>query len=319
MKKVIAGAAVALLLVSGCSLFTVDPQTAVNNALAKLSEVKKMSSKLVLKGVIRAPQGEKPAKIDFTLEASGKSDVSVQSTPRVDMNLKLNASYDEKNGSTALVFRVLEKKLYLNMSDVAMSGAAGKNLKADLVAFLGKWWTIPLNSDSSLNKLTDQQKQVQELFKRTKFFINAGENGQDLISGISATKYRVDLDKVALKGFIVETGKITESPMTPADEAELDATLKEIEFSGAVSVGDDGNVHRVQGTVTVQPVAGPVSTFDVDFSAWDYGTEVEVTVPEGAQDFNPITALPLFGALSALSTPNAASDEETKTPVPPTK
>ncbi len=330
MKKVVAGAALALLLISGCSLFKADPQTAVNNAFGKLAEVKKMTSKLVLKGTIHAPEGQKPAKTDFTLEASGKSDVSVQSAPKVDMSLKISASADEKSGSAALVLRTLEKKLYLNMSDVAMAGEAGKSLKENLVAFLNKWWTLPLSSDSSLGKLTDQQKQVQELFKKTKFFVNAGENGQDLINGISATKYRVDLDKVALRSFIVETARITESPMTPADEKNLDESLKELEFSGAVSVGDDDNVHRVQGTVTVQPAAGPLSTFDVDFSAWDFGTDVVVVVPEGAQEFNPITALPLFGALSTLTTPAAADEEVTddtkapaakagKTPAPATK
>ena len=333
MKKIVAGAAIALLLVSGCSLFKADPQAAVSSAVAKLSEVKKMSSKLSVKGEVSAPQGQKPAKIKFTLDASGKSDVSVQNSPKVDMILKIDGSADEKNGSTALTFRVLEKKFFFNMSDVALSVDTGKNLKADLVQFLGKWWTLPLGADSSLNKLTDQQKQVQELFKNTKFFTNAAEQGPDEINGIKATKYRVDLDKVALKNFIIEASKITDpnNPMTPADLKDLEDSMKEIEFSGALSVGDDGNLHRVQGTVTVQPAAGPASTFDIDFSAWDYGTDVAVAAPEGAQDFNPIVALPLFGALDKFSTPDAATAvpedtagvtapaAKTKTPAPATK
>src|SRR3989338_1961240 len=118
MKKIIASLLVVSVIVSGCSLFKKDPQKAVNEGISQFSTVKKLTSKLTVKGTVKSPTGEKPEKIDFTIEASGKSDLTDTESPLVDMVFKLSASADDMKGSGEIQFRTVDKKIYVNVSKI---------------------------------------------------------------------------------------------------------------------------------------------------------------------------------------------------------
>jgi hypothetical protein len=309
MKKIISSFLLLTLLASGCNLFKKSPQEAVNDGMNRLAEVKQMSSKLVMSGTVQAPAGELPSKVTFSLDATGKNDMSDAKSPKFDMKLSLSAAADSFSGSGEVLVRSVDKKIYVNVANLNIPGELGETLKTQLGSLFSTWFFIPLGDENPIGKLTEEQKELQEKFKETKFFVNAKEDGEEEVAGIASTRYRVDLDKEALKSFVLSIARVSGNQPTPEEEKAIGESLKDVEFSGAVWVGSDKSIHRVRGTVTIQPAAGPSASFEVDYSAWDFGKDVAVSAPEGAQEFNPLMMLPILGAFGGLGGNPAPIDQ----------
>lgn len=304
MKKIISALLVAALLLPGCSLFKKDPQEVVDKGVQRFAEVEKMHSKMILSGTIQAPQGEVPAAVRFTIEMNGQTDISDEESPIVDTSLKLSASADDKGGSGEITFRTINKKAFVNLVGINIPGENGEALATQLTSVLNKWWSIPVQDGKNpLGRLADEQKEIQEKLKTTQFFINAQEIGEGEVEGISATQYKVDLSNEAIKSLILDFARLGGTALTPEEEIAIGDSLKDVAFSGAVWIGDDKVLHKIAGTMTVQPAQGPSTSFDIDYSAWDYGKKVVVDEPADAQEFNPMMMLPLLGALSAFDQP----------------
>lgn len=300
MKKIISFLLLLTVAVSGCNLFKKSPQEAVNKGMERFAEVKKMSSKLILSGTMQSPAGESPSKVTFSLDASGKNDTSDSKSPKFDMDLNLTVKTDVLGGSGEVFLRSVDKKIYVNLANLNFPGETGEALKTQLGSLFNTWWFIPLGDENPIGKLTEEQKELQEKFKETKFFVNAQEDGEEEVAGIESTRYRVDIDKEALKNFVLEIARISGNQPTPEEEQAITDSLKDVEFSGAVWVGSDKALHRVRGTVTAQPKQGPSTSLEVDYSVWDFGKNVDVSAPEGAQEFNPLMLLPVLGAFGNL-------------------
>lgn len=305
MKKAVALVIAVLLVFSGCGVFKKDPQKAVNEGFAKFAEVKKMNSILKLSGTLKAPPGEKPETIQLTVDASGKTDTSDKENPKLDVSMKADATVDGQKYSGDFMLKAADKKMFVKVGSFQMPGEGGKALNTQLASFLNVWWSVPSTEESALNKYTAQQEEFQELLKNTKFFTNTSEEGQETIQGIAMTKYRVDLDKEALKKFILEMIRISGGQLRPEDEVSIGETLKDVATSGAVWVGDDNYIHRLKGTVTSQPKQGPATSFEIDYTAWDFGKEVVVEASADAQEFNSRMLLPIIGAFGSMTQPAA--------------
>lgn len=313
MKKLIVALLIPLIFISGCSLFKKDPQKAVAEGIAKFADVKKMSSLLKLDGTLVAPPGEKPANIKFSLQMNGKSDATDEKSPKIDMAVKLTSSFDDKNGSGELSLKAADQKLFVKIGNLNISGEAGEVLKTQLASFLDAWWSMPVNEQTSVGKLSSEQAKIQDLLKTANFFKNPVEEGAEDVQGVKTTKYRVEIDKDVLKKFIVDLARVTENQITPEEEIAIGDSLQEVEFSGALWIGDDDYLHKVRGTIAVQPKEGPASSFEIDYSGWDYGKDVEVVQPEGSKEFNQMMLLPLFSAFMSMDEGAAAA------PVPAAK
>lgn len=309
MKKIIAFALVAGLLVfSGCSLFKKDPQKAVNKGVLAFTEVEKMNFKMNVNSVKIAPAGEKPAKTQIVVDGSGKSDSSDPKNWKLDADAKLNFTIDDQKASGQVLLKWLNKKNYFNLKTLDIASPEGESLEKNTASLMNQWWVVPLSEGGIVDQYAEQFKKLQEKLKTTKLFVNAREEGKEDVQGIPTTLYRVDVDKEALKALIIDFARSTENQLDPRDEEAITEGLKEDEFSGILYVGNkDGIVHRIRGTVTVQPVQGPNSTFDIDISGWDYDKDVEIKAPENAKDFSTFIAVPFLEAFRNLSAPAEAA------------
>ncbi|MEK7523976.1 MAG: hypothetical protein AAB588_03000 [Patescibacteria group bacterium] len=309
MKKIVASLIAVTILVSGCGLFKKSPQETVDKAFQKFADVKKMASLLDFKGTVQSPAGEQPAKIDFAVKVEGSSDVSDAKSPKLDMKFTINGTADAEGGSAEVMLRTVDKKIFVNVASLKLAGGLGAQLNDQLAALFNKWWSLPMGEGNPLGNLTEQQTQLQEKFKSLKFFTNAVEDAPEVLQGIETTRYRVDLSKEALKQFILDLAQSSGNQLTPEDSQAISDSLNDVEFSGAVWVGNsDDTLHRIRGTVTVQPKQGPASSFDIDYTGWNFGKDVAVQIPEGAQEFNPLMLGILLGGLSGMgaeATPEA--------------
>ena len=303
MKKTISSLLVSVLLLSSCSLFKKDPQESVDIGTKKLGEVQRMASKFDIKGSVTMPPGEKLSSIRFNVTGEGKSDNSDMKNISVDSHYGLSVDLDGKKGNVEVDVKTLDKSLFFRITDVKIETKDGGNLGDQLKPLLAIWYKVPLQEGDALQSLNSEQQKVRDKFKNTQFFINATEDGEEQVQGMDAIRYRVDLNKNVIKDLILEFGRMTGNLVSPEEESAITASLDDIDFSGAVWVADDKAIHRMQGTVTVQPPQGATTSFDFDYTLWDLGKRFTVTAPEGAQDFNPLVMLPLIGALGSLTPP----------------
>lgn len=320
MKKIIASLVILQLLISGCSLFNKPPQQAVNEGIVKFADVKKMNSLLALTGTIQAPQGEKPSKVQFTLGVNGKSDITDKESPKIEMEITIRADVDDKSGMAAFTLRSVDKKMFINVGNVKVAGVADADLKTQLASLLQTWFSLPVSQNNPFGQLADEQKKLQDKFKAAHFFMNAQEDGTEDVHGMKNTRYRVELDKDELKKFLLDTARTAENQVTPQEEQSVADSLKDVDFSGAIFVGDDNLVHRIRGTVSVQPKQGSTSSYDIDYQAWDYGQDVAVIAPESPKEFNAgmlLPLVPLFSSFEEAST--GTTTPGTTTPAAPAK
>lgn len=313
MRKLLALLTLSVFLFSSCSLFKQDPQEAVNEGVKKLAEIKQSRSRTLIKGTIQAPTGEAPQKVQFNLTVDGYADSSSIESPIFDLAVKADVSIDEKKGSAELQFRGLEKKIFVKLNALSIPGEQNESVKAQLQQLSSQWWEIPLN-ETPFASISKQQKDIHEKFKTLSFFVNAQEEGPDAIEGVDATRYRVDVNKEAIKELILSIARMEGNVLSPEEEKAIGESLNDLEFSGALSVGDDDIAHRIKGTLSMQPDQGAMSVFDIDYSGWDFGEKQTVELPEGAKEFNPLVFLPLIGALSAAQGDAEVNNE---LPVPP--
>lgn len=302
MKKILALFVIITLLISGCSLFKKDPREAANKSISEFADVDKMNFSLKVNGVVKAPAGEVPAKTQLAVDFSGKSDSSKEGEIKGDMVLKLDFNIDDKKGNGTIAFKVIDKKLFFSVNKLELPGVSMDSFKSQLDSLLNVWWAMPVSEENSIGKLTQEQKEMKDKFKTTQFFTNAYEDGEEDVNGVKTVKYRVDVDKAAVKKFLTDVTLLSGNQPNPEDESAIEAGLKEIEFSGAVWVGKDDDVlHRIKGTLVMQPKEGPISSFDLDYTGFAYGEDVDVVAPENPKDFNPLVILPLITALSSVS------------------
>lgn len=306
MKKVTSTLLLVLFLTSGCGLFKKEPQQVVNDGFVKFVDVKKRTSDLVLAGTIQLPStGEETGgstlnKITFALNLAGQGDMSDKDSPKFATTAKLNLDVDGKKAAAVVELRSLDKKLYVKVNSISVDGAQGATIQQQLESFLNMWWILPLG-ETPLDGIAKEQQQLEEKFKTTPFFTNAQEEGVDDVHGVSAVRYRIDLDKTALKNFIVDVVRIGGTQLSPQEETAIGDGLKDFEFSGAVSIGDDDVLHRIKGTIANQDVLGGSRKVELDYAAWDYDESFEISVPDGAREFSALMMLPLAGVLGSLS------------------
>lgn len=314
MKKNLAALLIVTFLISGCSLFKKDPQKAVNEGLSNFSDVKKMSYSFVMNGIVKAPAGEKPAKTQFDLDISGKSDAKDKDFLKGDMTVKMNISIDDQKNSAELLVKMLDKKVFLNLTKLALAGISSEQVKAQMDPVLNTWWSLA-GEDNLFSELTKEQADIKEQFKTTEFFTNASEEGEEEIDGVKTIRYRVELDKEALQKFLMDIARLSDNQLTPEEEIAMKDSLKDLEFSGAAWVGDDDILHRIKGTVAASPKQGAISSFDIDYRAWNYEEDVTVSAPETSKEFNPLALLPVLGAFGSFSQSDAAGTSTVSSPI----
>ncbi|MBI4994916.1 hypothetical protein HZC21_04725 [Candidatus Peregrinibacteria bacterium] len=300
MKKIIATLLIITFLISGCSLFKRDPKKTVNEGLSNFSDVKKMSYSFVMNGIVKAPAGELPAKTQFNLDIAGKSDSKDKESLKGDMTVKMNISTDEQKNAAELLIKMLDKKVFMNLTKLELGVLSSEQVKTQMGSVLNTWWSLS-GENNPFSELTKEQADIKESFKETQFFTNASEEGKEEINGIKTTRYRVELDKEALKKFLLDIARLSDNQPTPEDEIAIKDSLNDLEFSGAAWIGEDDIFHRIKGTVLTAPKQGALSSFDVDYKAWDYGEEVLVSAPESSKEFNPLALLPVLGAFGSFA------------------
>lgn len=319
MKRFGAAALVLMLVLSACSLGKKEPPVAVQEGYLKALEVSKSSSAVVISGTIAAPAGETPSKVTFSADVTSSSDTSDESKMIFDTTMKINVGLDDQKGAGTVYLRSNGTDMFAKVSDIQLPGEKGKQLVTQLGALTNKWWKVPAEFTAQLKQQesAEEKKLITAKFKTLTPFSNVTEDGEEDVHGDTSTRYRVEVSKEALKEIILEAARIGGNALSPDMATSIETALADVQFSGAVSVNNDGILNHVKGTVTIQPKdAGGSGSFDFDISTWNHGDKVTIGAPEGAADFNPLMMFSVLGALGAMdgATPTAPDATVPTTP-----
>lgn len=274
-----------------------DPQVVLQEGLAKLLEVSSNSYSVGLKGDLKGPEGELPAKVTFNLTASGSMEAKDAKDPKFNLTVKGDMMADADGGNGEAAFRMNKEAVYLSLIALEGKGAVTvpEEIKAELV---GKWWTMPIPPEaleelvatmpsSATENLTEEQKKMKALLAETKFFKDVVYKGSENVGGEPSHHYTAVLDKDALATFAAKAAEIQGETVGQAEIDEMKSGMEMFDFSGDFYVGQNsGILNKVKGVFTLKATPdgdSPSGSVTVEAMASDFNKPVTVQVPADAQ------------------------------------
>ncbi len=285
------------------------PEVALQEGLMKLSGMTSYNFDLGLKGDLKGPAGQPPAKVTFDATMKGGIDTKDAKDPRLNLNLKGNMMADQDGGDGELSFRMNKDALYLNLMALEGKGAITipEEMKAELI---NKWWTMPVPPEAleemaksmpqgAEANMTEDQKKMKALIDQTKFFKNVAYVNMESVAGEQSYHYTGVLDKDAFSTFVAKAAELQGETVSEEEKAEMKASLESFDFSGDFYVGkDSGVLNKVKGVFTIKENAdqsAPSGSVTVEVTLSDLNKPVTIEVPADAQPIpaEALSSLPL--------------------------
>lgn len=305
----------ALMIFAGCGAkVDKEAQEAVKTAIANSYKVKSGNYVVSADGKLSTTDpGAGFKELEGSLDLSGVYDASQAKDPKFTFILGAKGSVDgSEEQSLTGELRVANKNFYFNVGNLDKLAALGPY--ADLVApFLNKWWFVEMPAEAiesfgvygdDETNLTPTQKAMKKLNDETMFFTNVKNEGDDKVDAVEAVKYLVELDKEALKKYIVESGKISGEVLDEDDVKEMNEIVDLVNFKGNVWSSKKDNVAvKIDGTVTLTASEKTDNTgfsFNVSYTISNVNGAVTVEVPADAEKFDPFATMGAAGGAGEI-------------------
>lgn len=286
-----------------------EAQEAVKTAMSNTYKIKSGDYVFAVDGKMTASNENAGFKeLSGSLGVSGVYDANNVTDPKFTMVVDAKGSADggEEQSLKAEV-RMVNKNFYFMVGNLEFAAAGPYS---DMVTpFLSKWWFAEMPPEAIEGfsvygddaDLTPEQKQLKALAEGTMWFKNVKDEGDDNVDGAEATKYSVELDKEALKKYVIESSKFGDVELSEEDIKETEAALDLLEFSGDLWVSKNENVViKLQGALSLkadEKTDNVGFALDTAYSSTNLNGAVNVAVPEGAEKFDPLATLGMGGGL----------------------
>ncbi len=319
---------VASLLLGACSLFgatgtpTSAPTPQGTTAQSLIQDMTKAeqnvkSGALQAKFALSVDDKEKGENLTLNLALAGKGDGRDENNTSASVNLTANVngkmSSQAITGDLDVDLMMVKKDAFVRLNKLTLPPEA--DMYMPVVEQILKKWYIFENALDQTKELAksqggslddfatsfagdgateEQKKQIRELFEQrfADIFDKTLEDGNVSVGGVDTRKISVKLNKTQLVKFAQEVSKINKKELSASDVKEMEDTLKEIEFVGAMYIGaSDKYLYRITGDFA--PANGSTITetvnfrLNVDITMSDRNKNQDVTAPIGAETFDP--------------------------------
>jgi hypothetical protein len=178
------------------------------------------------------------------------------------------------------------------------------SVNAIVALFKNKWWSVPVPAEvyeqnqltswlslpSDSEELTEEQKQLHELYASSDFFKTIDLAGTESVEGVKSTKYEVTLDGEGIFDYAVTYGEISGNPMSVQDQEDLQSALETTDLDLEIYVAvKDKYLSKITADIEVESSdddrPGRMN-ISVDFVFGDFNGPVQVEVPEDATLFD---------------------------------
>lgn len=281
------------------------PEEAIQEGMAKLTELTSSSYDVKVKGDLKGPEGELPEKVTFDVTVKGNMEANDPKDPKFNLTLAGSMMADSDGGDGSFEFRMNKEAIYLNLKSLNGKGevAIPEEIAAELI---GKWWTMPIPPEAleelamtvpsagGEENMTPEQKQMKELVDNTKFFKDVKYVGTETVGGEASLHYTATLDTAAFAEFTKKASELQGETISESELADMKEALTMFDFAGDLYVGQtSGVLNKVKGVITFKASPdgdSPTGTITVEGMISDFGKSVTVEVPADAQPI-PLEAL----------------------------
>lgn len=309
---------------SGCDLLNKAPSTSANQliqgAIKSFYSMRSAKYEIALNGDALPPSTTPTAdpaqdqtqmnRGHFDFKLSGLFDFKDMTVP--DFSLKLDGiTQEEGSAEQKLNVQLRADKDYIYGF---LSGLPdlGENLPTDMIkVYMNQWWRMPIPQAawSTINvlpapveELTPEQLQIRELAQKTDFLKNLKYIGTDRVMGVSSYHYSGELDKDALKSFLVKATELGGQQVVDTQLESLEALMQGTDLNTEIWIGkNDMSLRRVSGNATLMPATGGTVNLNFDIAFGYINEDLKIDTPSDVKDFDPnilsgASALDLSGA-----------------------
>lgn len=302
-----------LALFTSCGWFDKGPGDAeeiVKEGFKKVQDVKSGDYILSVNGEMSPADNEKGEEVNkngleklvFNVDFSGVYDSNDSKNPKFTLVLAGEGSLNGgKEENLKAEMRGVGTDMYLVLD--SMSDFGNPMYSAFTGSILKQWYKVAMPEGAATSYLskseedmTPEEKKLKELFQNTSLWKKVKYKGEEMVDGVDSYKYRVVLDKAALKEFFVESAEITGNPMLAGTNG-FDKFVDNTEFEGFVWIAkSDMTFRKLSGDVDVEDLEGVDAEFTMTYSISNLNGTVSVDTPENAKEFDPMSLLGGLGA-----------------------
>ena len=228
----------AVLIVSGCALLdkiipAPDPQEVVKEMITNMQNL--TTSTFNIESTAKQNDPETGTFVDAEIKVSGKSDLSDQNVPNVDLeiNIAINTKDPDKgdmNGTVNFLITVAESNIYFKLEELTLPEELQNQIASFVNLYKGNWYKFPseLLPDDVKDTLaaegvdTTKKEKIQALLRDTQLFNvieSSTENGQYV--------YKTLINQENLKTLLQEVARIEDQPITEEDLEMLDTFFED--------------------------------------------------------------------------------------------
>ncbi len=302
---------------TACSNSTESPDDVIQKAKAAVVEVK--SGTVKVSAVVQGTSGTDD--LQFSGDMSVTFDKRDENNKAVDLQMVLSgimkAGDRQLDGDLDFKFITLDNNFYLQVNDLSSSDPTIASIKPFVNMYAGKWLRIKedfipesiRNFQNEDEAMALKRQQLEDLFQETKLFTVNKEYGVEKLNGNKVYHYGLEVNRAGFKDYVTKAAIIDGRELT---DAEVEASIGILDYLKDAELYIDTktyyipkSIFRFTGEIIDQ---GSNIEMELIIEGSGYNDSVDVKVPDGAEDFNPLNLLMGLGDVPTL--PDSVNAEE---------
>ncbi len=239
--------------------------------------------------------------IAFNMTISGEADATDSQSPRFLADIDVDGGDEKAEFESEMSLGFGDGSIFAKLSALELSGELENQVPPEMLTpFLEQWWSMALPPQATaeftkmlqLNSDPEMEKQINEIRAKHEMFtdikhVETTSNGE---------RYSVIIDTDAIIAMAEEVAKLYGTEVNEQDMAMAKELYKSLAMTAEVEVNKEGLISEISGEVSLSnPVeeGAEAVTVMVDFTykLSKHNEELEITMPEDAQVFDPMMLL----------------------------
>lgn len=294
----------AVLFGSGCALMdkvapAPEPQEVIKEMITNMNDVK--SGAFDISSKIYKEDKDVETSIDADVKLTAKTEEIEGDIPNVTFSLDLtldtnDAEKGEMKGNVKMNSTITDGSFYFKLDDLTLPEELQAQVSGFVDMYKGNWYKLPDElmppevKEELVKSYSDDTKKekLRALLKEAKLFevLESSEADGQYV-------YKTQIDQEGLKNLSKEIAKLEDEVVTDEDLAMLDEFFTKHNHTITLHINKDSRyLDRIEATINAKEAT---EKFDISFTMnfTDHNKAQNITAPEDAQDFNPMSLMGL--------------------------
>lgn len=287
-----------ILLISGCGLTPApEPQEVVSDMITNMQSL--TASTFNIESTVKQNDSETGTSVDADINISGQSNFGDSKIPSTSLDVAVNldtkdAEKGDMNGDVKFLLTITDNNLYFKLENLTLPEELQQQVGIFVSLYKGNWYKFPseLIPDDYKDDMTEEsdadKEKLKALFSNAQLFEileSSTKNGQYI--------YKTLINQEGLKNLVQEFAKLENEPMSAEDLVEFDKFFEEYTHDIVLYINQDSHyLDKIEVAITSKDTANQLD-IKLMTSISNHNKTQEITIPEDAQDFNPMALMGL--------------------------